>query len=228
MGWNSDPDWAERFSTTTQNLTTYEDWGEWHTDSLVYPAVVSTVGKCKLAVGPSKGISGAVTHHSHVPRLHFNEGVNRRNKWRATMDFDPKIRYSPYYGHAATFMRVHNDRRYWNPDEGEWYDRTTRFGCFVRGRREGSVLQGAIRLDGDKQRSNPNEKLEKKRVLVRFGLSEDPFSNTTGDIYRVEIIEEELYLPPLQEWVPQRQGYSKSPRSHARIPGHPPQSATPR
>lgn len=53
--------------------------------------------------------------------------------------------------------------------------------------------------------TNPNEKLENCRVLERFSLDKDPFSNTTGDIYRAEIIEEELYLPPLQRWVAQWQ-----------------------
>ena len=31
------------------------------------------------------------------------------------------------------------------------------------------------------------------------------FDNTTDAIYRVEIVEEELYLPPLQQWVAQWQ-----------------------
>lgn len=205
MGWNSQQHWEEKFGVTTQNLTSYRAWDEWHTDSRVYPAVVERKGRCQLALVSPEGISGAVSHESHVPRSHFNQGVNRRNKWRATMDFDPRVRYKPRHGHAAIFMRVHNDRTYWDPMKGKWSKGATRFGCFVRGEREESALQGAIQLDGDKQRSNPNEKLEAKRELVRFGLSEDPFSNTSGDIYRVEIIEEELYIPPRQEWVTQWQ-----------------------
>ncbi len=120
------------------------------------------------------------------------------------MDFFLAVRYQDDGNHSPVFIRVHNDRCYWYPDEGEEKNGTTRFGCFLRGRRRvdhedpDQSGQGCLQLFGDKIRSNPNDKLEQAEYRDFFELTEDPFTRP-NDKYRVQIIEEQK-LSILRGW----------------------------
>ena len=212
MGWSSQIPWKDEFGYTSSDLASEPCYEEWNTDIAIHPVrVPSGVGVARLQLSSPYGLSGVVTSApggpndcpQPVPSAHFRSGVDYRNKWTAVTDFYAKAAYQDRGAHNAIFIRVHNDRRYWDPDiepDGGWRKETTRFGCFLRGEpRTGTDPgQGCLQLYGDKIRSNPNDKLEQSQFKDFFELSEDPFDHP-NDKYRVQIIEEQK-LSVLRGW----------------------------
>lgn len=138
------------------------------------------------------------------------------------MDYHAKVEYDPIGAHAGVFMRVHNNRQYWDTDADppQCLNETTRFGCYMSGGPSDEEFQGAIQLDGDQASGNPKCPLKKKRYLRFFELDENPFDNP-GNVYRIQITEEEELNILSGEWVPQWQAeiYNLSAQGSPRI-GH--------